>query len=215
MEKNIKEIITLLKNKYGTEPWNWHTQQNPFQILIGTVLSQRTKDINTDKAAKQLFAKYSTPEAIAKAGIKEIEKLIKPSGFYRQKAKRIKEISKIIVEKYNSKTPETIGELLELPGVGRKTANCVLVFGFRKPAIPVDVHVWRLSNRIGLAKTPTPEKTEMELMKVVPKKYWIIINELLVKHGQNICLPRSPKCEECPVNKYCNYYKENIKRYYD
>ena len=207
MEK-LERVLDALEEHYGLEPRNWHTRQDVFEVLIGTVLSQRTKDENTDKAAQALFARYDNPKKLAEADVKSIEKLIRPSGFYKVKAKRIKEISKIILQKYRSKVPKKMEELLSLPGVGRKTAGCVLVYGFGiAESIPVDTHVHRISNRLGIVKTKTPEQTEKELMRIVPKKEWININQLLVVHGQNICRPISPKCNVCPVNKYCSYYK--------
>lgn len=203
---DIEKIIYLLEKQHGRKAWNWHTQTK-FHVLIGTLLSQRTRDMNTDKAAKHLFSKFPTAEKLSKASTKEIEELIKPSGFYKVKAERIKEIAKKISQKYGGKVPEDMEELVKLPGVGRKTANCVLVYGFGKPAIPVDTHVHRITNRLGLVKTKKPEETEMELMKVIPKKYWTIINELLVKHGQGICKPVKPLCSCCPLLKHCTYGK--------
>jgi len=198
-------IVKALKKRYN---WERGHSSDPFEVLISTVLSQRTKDANTEKASSALFSRFKTPKQMAKADIRKIEKLIRPSGFYKVKARRIKQISRIIIEKFNGKVPRTMDELLSLPGVGRKTANCVLVFAYRQPAIPVDTHVHRISNRLGLARTKTPEKTETELMKRIPKRYWIDLNELLVTHGQNICLPRRPRCSLCPIVKYCK--KVNI-----
>lgn len=154
-----------------------------------------------------LFSKYSTPEEIAKAPTEEVEKLIKKSGFYHVKASRVREVSRIIHEDYNDTVPEDMAELLSLPGVGRKTANCVLVYGFHKDAIPVDVHVHRISNRIGLVNTGTPDETEEKLMKIVPKKFWLPLNDLFVQFGQTICKPIGPKHEICPIAEYCDYYK--------
>jgi endonuclease-3 len=194
------KIIKTLKRRYD---WKRGHSSDPFRVLISTVLSQRTKDANTEKASSALFSRFKTPKQMAKADIRKIEKLIRASGFYKIKARRIKEISGLIVEKFGGKVPRKMDELLSLPGVGRKTANCVLVFAYRQPAIPVDTHVHRISNRLGLARTKTPERTEVELMKKVPKRYWIDLNELLVTHGQNICLPRKPHCSICPIKKYC------------
>ncbi|MGB9937136.1 MAG: endonuclease III domain-containing protein [Methanobacterium sp.] len=181
---------------------------NPFRVLITTILSQRTRDENTDEAAATLFAVYKTPEEIANAPVEEIEKLIKKAGFFRVKAKRVKEVSRIIHENYEDAVPDDINELLALPGVGRKTANCVLVYGFRKNAIPVDVHVHRISNRLGLVDTKLPEQTELELAKIVPKSYWLDLNEKFVRFGQDICRPINPKHEECIINDLCDLYKE-------
>ena len=145
-----------------------------------------------------------TPEDFAKLDPKVLEKAIYPVGFYANKAKQIVELSKELVEKYNSKVPDEIEELVKFNGVGRKTANLVLSEGFHKPAICVDVHVHRISNRLGYVKTKNPEETEFALRKKLPQKYWIDINSLLVTHGQNICKPINPKCEQCPIKDYCN-----------
>jgi len=206
--KDIAKIIAGVRKKVGKLTIEWHEDLNPFQLLIGTVLSQRTKDVNTDKATSQLFSKFRTPEQLAKADLREIMKLIKPSGFYKTKARYIKKISKIIVEKYNGKIPANRELLMGLPGVGAKTSGIIMVYGFGKPsAIPVDVHVHRISNRIGLVKTKKPEDTEIELMKFVPKKNWIELNELFVLFGQNVCIARNPHCWECPITRYCDYYR--------
>lgn len=202
---DTSRIIQILSKQHPTS--FFLRSKDPFYILISTVLSQRTRDEFTDRAAKQLFKWYKTANQLARAQGKKIEQLIKPSGFYRIKAKRIKAISRELLKNHNGKVPDDIDSLLRLPGVGRKTANCVLVYAFRKAALPVDTHVHRISNLIGWVKTRTPEETEQELMRVIPKKHWIQLNELLVKHGQNICLPRGPKCWVCPIQKHCKHVK--------
>jgi endonuclease-3 len=179
----------------------------PFSILIGTILSARTKDENTAKVVKKLFAKYKSAKELSNAKLKDVEKLIRSIGFYHVKAKRIIDVSKIINSKYKGKVPSSLDELIQLPGVGRKTANCVLVYAYDKPAIPVDVHVHRISNRLGLVDTKTPEDTELELMKKIPKKYWLEINDTFVMYGQNICKPITPQCTVCKIKKRCKYYK--------
>ena len=194
--------ITALQELHEAETGN-------FSILIGTILSARTKDETTAKAVKRLFSKYKTPKALANAKIKDIEKIIKPVGFYHVKSKRIIEVAKIIDSKFKGIVPDDLETLLKLPGVGRKTANCVLVYAFEKPAIPVDIHVHRISNRLGLVETKTPEDTEQELMKKIPKKYWIDINDTFVMYGQNICKPISPMCGVCKIKRNCKYYKLN------
>ena len=178
-----------------------------FSILIGTILSARTKDESTTKVIKVLFSKYKNPKDLAEAKIKEVEKIIKSIGFYHVKSKRIIEVAKIIDKKYKGKVPDDLDSLIQLPGVGRKTANCVLVYAFEKPAIPVDIHVHRISNRLGLVETKNPEETEQELMKKINKKYWIDINDTFVMYGQNICKPISPMCDICKIKKNCRYYK--------
>jgi len=179
----------------------------PFSILIGTILSARTKDESTTKVCKVLFSRYENAKSLANAKVKDIEKIIKSIGFYRVKSKRIIEVAKIIDSQYDGIVPNDLETLVKLPGVGRKTANCVLVYAFEKPAIPVDIHVHRISNRLGLVQTKTPEETEQELMKKIQKKYWIEINDTFVMYGQNICKPISPMCEVCKIKKNCKYYK--------
>ena len=179
----------------------------PFSILIGTILSARTKDESTTKVVKQLFSKYKNSKQLANAKVKDVEKIIKSIGFYHVKSKRIIEVAKIIDSKYKGRVPDNLDELVELPGVGRKTANCVLVYAYEKPAIPVDIHVHRISNRLGLVETKTPEDTEQELMKKIPKKFWIDINDTFVMYGQNICKPISPMCSVCKIKRSCKFYK--------
>ena len=192
--------ITALRDLHNAET-------GPFSILIGTILSARTKDETTTKAVKALFLKYKNPEDLANAKIKDVEKIIRSIGFFHVKSKRIVEVAKIIHQKYKDKVPEDLDTLVQLPGVGRKTANCVLVYAFEKPAIPVDIHVHRISNRLGLVDTKNPEDTEQELMKKIDKKYWIDINDTFVMYGQNICKPISPMCDVCKIKKSCKYYK--------
>jgi len=204
-DNRTEKLLTILAATYGSRPWNWHTTQSPFQVLISTVLSQRTRDEKTDDAAKALFARYPSPETLASAPVEEIAKLIRPVNYYQTKASRIKEISTIVMEKYAGKAPDNHADLTQLPGVGRKTAACVMVYGFGKPALPVDTHVHRISNRIGLIQTQTPTESEKELWKVVPQKYIMSYNELMVKHGQKICRPIGPKCQQCPIARFCAY----------
>ena len=192
--------ITALRDLHDAET-------GPFSILIGTILSARTKDETTTKTVKALFLKYKNPEDLANAKIKDVEKIIRSIGFFHVKSKRIIEVAKIIHKKYKDKVPDDLDTLVQLPGVGRKTANCVLVYAFEKPAIPVDIHVHRISNRLGLVETKNPEDTEQELMKKIDKKYWIEINDTFVMYGQNICKPISPMCNVCKIKKRCKFYK--------
>ncbi len=182
-------------------------ETGPFSILIGTILSARTKDETTTKIVKILFSKYKNSRELANAKIKDVEKIIKSIGFYHVKSKRIIEVAKIIDAKYKGKVPDDLDTLVQLPGVGRKTANCVLVYAYGKPAIPVDIHVHRISNRLGLVDTKHPEETELELMKKIKKKYWLEINDTFVMFGQNICKPITPMCSVCKIKKNCKYYK--------
>jgi endonuclease-3 len=207
---NIALIVEKLTERYpigafpGQNPrGEKRRNKDPYRVLISTILSQRTRDENTHRAVERLFGRFGNAEEIADADEKEIQELIKPSGFYRVKAKRIKEVSKIILEKYNGKVPNDLDALLSLPSVGRKTANCVLVFGFEESAIPVDTHVHRISNRLGLVNTKNVYETEKMLMKAVPKKYWNEINTLFVRFGQDICRPINPKCGECVIKHLC------------
>ena len=193
--------ITALQDLHDAE------DRGPFSILIGTILSARTKDESTSRIVKELFKVYKNSRQLANAKVRDVEKIIKSIGFYHVKAKRIIEVAKIIDSKYKGKVPDNLEKLVELPGVGRKTANCVLVYAYEKPAIPVDIHVHRISNRLGLVQTKTPEDTEFELMKIIPKNLWLDINETFVKYGQNICKPISPMCNVCRIKNSCNYYK--------
>jgi endonuclease-3 len=194
---------TALKNLQIQE------EGDPFKILIGTILSARTRDEITTKVIKSLFSEFKNPDELSKANLKDLKKVIQKIGFYNVKAARIKEVSQKLIENYNGKVPSNLDDLLTLPGVGRKTANCVLVYGFKKPAIPVDIHVHRISNRIGIVNTKKPEETEMVLQKSVEIKHWTRINETFVAYGQNICLPKNPKCKICHLTKICKYYKKN------
>lgn len=210
---DYEEMIKRLKNEFnigafpGKDPDSDTTpDRNPYEVLISTILSQRTKDVNTHKASKALFEKYPEPKDLVEAPIEDVKELIKPAGFYNVKSERIKEAARIVHEEYDDEVPEDIDKLLDLEGVGRKTANCVLVYGFGEPAVPVDTHVHRISNRLGIADTKDPEETEKVLEEEIPKKYWIEINRLMVEFGKNICQPRIPKCEKCPLTEFCDYY---------
>jgi endonuclease-3 len=218
MTLKFGKIISLMQSTLrnnnlvrATALKNLQTQEDgdPYKILIGTILSARTRDETTTNVIKMLFSKFKNPEELSRANLKEIKELIQKIGFYNVKAARIKEVSKILVEKYNSKVPPNLEDLLSFPGVGRKTANCVLVYGFKKPAIPVDVHVHRISNRIGIVNTKKPEDTEIVLQKSIDRKHWIAVNETFVVFGQNICLPIKPKCNVCRLTNLCKYYENN------
>lgn len=205
--EKINKIFSILKKevpKYNVPVIDLIKVQtkDPFKILIATILSARTKDTITYKCAKRLFKKAKNFHELRLLSQKDIEQLIYPVGFYKTKAKHLKELS-YKIKMFNEKIPKNIPDLLKLPGVGRKTANLVLAVAFEKDAICVDTHVHRISNRLGYIKTKTPFDTEMALRKKLPKKYWKMINFYFVALGQNICLPRKPKCGICPINKYC------------
>ena len=176
---------------------------DPYIVLICCILSLRTNDKTTYPASLRMLKLAKTPDEMAKIDTETLGRVIYPVGFYHNKARQIIDLSRKIVEKYNSKVPDTIEELIKFKGVGRKTANLVLTKGFNKPAICVDVHVHRISNRLGYVCTKTPEETEFALRKKLPEKYWIDFNTLLVTHGQNICKPRNPLCDKCSINKFC------------
>lgn len=176
---------------------------DPFAILLGTILSARTKDACTAAAITRLLAVANTPAKLEALDVAEIERLIFPVGFYHVKAQHLKALPAALREKFGGVLPSTVEELCELPGVGRKTANLVVALGFQKPAICVDVHVHRISNRLGLVKTSTPFETEMALRKILPIKYWMVWNSYVVAFGQNRCFPRNPRCAGCPIAKWC------------
>ncbi len=184
--------------------------KDPFKVLITTILSARTKDEVTYLAAKKLFSKIKNIKDLEKISKKDIEKLIYPVGFYTTKAKNLKLLPKILKKEFNNIIPNTVEELIKLPGVGRKTANLVVTIAFDKHAICVDTHVHRIMNRLGYIKTKTPHETEMRLRKKLPKKYWKTINSILVAFGQNTCKPISPFCSKCPVYNECK--RINIKK---
>jgi endonuclease-3 len=178
-------------------------KREPYLVLIGCLLSLRTRDETTAVVAPRLFAAAETPESMVKLTIDQITQLIRPVGFYRAKAHIIRDVSRDLIERFSGEVPATIDELLTLKGVGRKTANLVVTQAFKKPGICVDTHVHRISNRWGFVKTTTPEKTEEALREVLPRRYWIEYNELLVAFGQTLCQPVSPWCSRCPVARYC------------
>ena len=185
-------------------------QRNPFKILIGTILSARTRDENTAKVVADLFRKFRNAKELADADIAEIRAIIRSVGFHNVKARTIKRVSQLIVERFNGDVPNDTEHLLQLPGVGRKTANCVLVYAFNKAAIPVDIHVHRISNRLGLVNTRTPEQTEIDLSLTIHRKHWLKINQTFVMYGQNICTPIRPKCKLCDLKGMCKFYKNVI-----
>lgn len=213
MVAEIKKVMRLLLKQYPecrSEKllWSARKKEEPFRALIGTVLSQRTRDENTRRAAESLFSKYKDVKSLSEAPVSKIAQLIRPSGFYKQKARNIKKICQILMQKYQGRVPKTEVELMALPGVGQKTTDCVLLYGYGKNVVPVDVHVNRVSNRLGWVKTKKPEETKVELEKIIKGEARRTINCLFVRHGQVICQPRRPRCGVCPVAKYCAYYKK-------
>lgn len=203
---NISKVVELLKTQNSPQSeFVRYTEKNadPFVVLISCILSLRTKDETTYPATMRMLELGKTPADFLKISQENLEKAIYPVGFYKNKAKQILDIAKILVEKYNNKVPKSIEELVKFKGVGRKTANLTLAKGHKIPAICVDVHVHRICNRIGYVKTKTPDETEMVLRQILPKEFWLDFNTLLVTHGQNICRPVKPKCEKCKLNEIC------------
>jgi endonuclease III len=203
LEKDLKKYEIPLANQIQIKT------KDPFFVLIGTILSSRTKDTTTSKICNRLFTKVKSFNDLKKINLKKLEDLLYGVGFYKQKAKYLKKLPLVIEKDFNNKIPENIEDLIKLPGVGRKTANLVRSLAFNKPAICVDVHVHRIFNRIGLINTNSSLETEMKLREILPKRYWKKTNYLFVKLGQNICRARSPKCYICKIEKYCNYNKKN------
>ena len=204
----INKVFSLLELSHQPTMLEQLQGHTPFQLLVATLLSSRTKDTTTIPLVKKLFQQYKTPEYFSRATIKDLEKALYGIGFYRVKARQVRKLAGIILKEYGGNVPTTFEQLTFLPGVGRKTANCILNYAFQQPAIAVDVHVHRISNRLGWVKTTTPEETEEELKKIVPKQLWSKVNMLLVDHGQRICLPRKPRCGVCPVRKECEFGRE-------
>lgn len=205
---NIDKIVEILQsaNQPRSEFVNlMETFHNPYLVLIACILSLRTNDKTTYPATLRMLELAKTPQEMAKVSEEDLSNAIYPVGFYKNKAKQIIELSKTIVEKLDGKVPDTIENLTKFNGVGRKTANLVLAKGFGIPAICVDVHVHRIFNRIGYVNTKTPDETEFALREKLPQKYWLDINTLMVTHGQNVCKPTKPKCEECPIREYCEF----------
>ena len=201
------KIVAILQDSYkGDLPSVTKVarkNKDPFLVLMGCILSLRTKDEVTDVAAARLFQRVRTPGEMLSLPVKELERLIYPVGFYRTKARTIQGISKMILEQYSGKVPDTMEELLSFKGVGRKTANIVITEGFNKAGIAVDTHVHRISNRLGAVSTRNHNETEDALRNVLPRKYWRVYNMLLVTHGKRTCTPLSPFCGRCPVYTYC------------
>ncbi len=213
---NIGEILSLIETEYNKNRKPIVTkisekQRNPFLILISTILSLRTKDEVTAEASYRLFKIASTPAEMLKLSNVQIEKLIFPVGFYHRKAEHIRQVCKILLDKYNGNVPDNLDDLLALPGVGRKTANLVIVLGYDKYGICVDTHVHRISNRWDYVETKSPEQTEFALREKLPKEYWKIYNDYLVSFGQHLCKPISPLCSTCPIENYCP--KRGVEKY--
>jgi endonuclease-3 len=212
--RDIHTAVRILKKE--VEQWRvpavGRYTRTPFTVLIACILSLRTQDKTTDEASRRLFKLARTPKTMVTLEAATIEKTIYPVGFYKNKAKNILKICELLLSQHQGRVPDEIDELLKFPGVGRKTANLVVTLGYNKPGICVDTHVHRISNRWGYVETKTPEQTEMALREKLPPQYWIMINDLLVSFGQNLCKPISPLCSQCKIRRYCDRVGVTVSR---
>ncbi|MBI2446092.1 endonuclease III [Candidatus Micrarchaeota archaeon] len=195
----LRRLVRVFRNNTAYSG----SEKTPFRILVGTLLSARTRDETVARVAHALFAKFPDAKALAAAPLQDIEATIRPIGFYHAKARYVKGLARKLVAEFDGHVPDTMEALVSLPGVGRKTASCVLNYAFQKPAIAVDVHVHRISNWLKLVKTRTPEQTEDALKQIYPENQWRFVNNAFVLHGQNICLPKHPRCGICVLNELC------------
>lgn len=206
--KDINKILDKLEETYPDAQCELN-YETPFELLIATILSAQCTDVRVNKVTAELFKKYNTPKAFANLTEEEIMEEIRSCGLYKSKAKKIKESSKLICENFGGEVPQTLKELTTLPGVGRKTADVVLSNAFNQDAIAVDTHVFRVTNRIGIVNTTTPEKTEFALMEAIPKKRWSHSHHVFIFHGRRMCKARKPECDVCPIKLECDYYRSN------
>lgn len=212
-KKQAIEIIETMKKMYPDATCSLDFK-TPFQMTIAVMLSAQCTDERVNKTTPYLFEKYGTPEKMAEADIKDLEEIIHPCGFYKNKAKNMKACSQMLVQEFNGIVPQNMEELQKLPGVGRKSANVIILEAFHNPqGIAVDTHAKRISNKMGFSKQTEPEKIEQDLLKVFPKEYYYDVNHLFVWHGRNACDARKPNCVDCDVRKYCDNYKKNFKEY--
>lgn len=207
----IREVIDILMELYPDAKAELN-YSNPFELLIATILSAQCTDVQVNKTTEKLFKELKVPEDYLKLTEEELGEKIRSCGFYKTKSKNILATCRLLIEKFNGEVPDTLEELITLPGVGRKTANVVLSNAFSKPAIAVDTHVFRVSNRIGLADSKNVLDTEKDLMDNIDKKMWSKAHHLLIFHGRRICKARKPLCDKCPLTDYCFYYKEEVNK---
>ncbi|MGL6105172.1 endonuclease III [Romboutsia sp.] len=205
--KNVNKILDILEETYPDAKCELD-YTTPFELLVATILSAQCTDVRVNKVTSELFEKYNTPNQFDNLSEEEISSFIKSCGLYKSKSQKIKQTAHQICRDYEGEVPETMEDLIKLPGVGRKTANVVLSNAFNQDAIAVDTHVFRVANRVGIVKSDTPEKTEFELMKAVPKSRWSHAHHILIFHGRRICKARKPECNNCPIKNDCNYYEE-------
>lgn len=205
-EQQVRDVIRILADTYhgrGSVELG-----DPYKVLVATVISQRTREEQTTAVSERVFARYPDWEALAEADEEDLYQLLDGSQYRETKAPRMIAMAKMVVEKYGGRTPDTVEALLELPGVGRKTANCVLVYAFDIPALCVDIHMHRITNRLGWVHTKTPDSTERALEKVIPRDLWTGVNRLFLQHGRAICTPGVPRCLVCPIRAYCAYGRD-------
>lgn len=210
MNKKNKEVIEILKETYPEAKCELN-HENPLQLLVATILSAQATDKKVNEVTEELFREYETLDDFLRITPEELESHIKVIGLYKSKGKNLMKLFPILLERHGGEVPKTMEELVELPGVGRKTANVVLSTAYRVPAIAVDTHVFRVSNRIGIVSEDTVEKTEKALMRRIDKDLWIDTHHLLIFHGRRLCFARAPQCGACPVNHLCSYYRKNKK----
>lgn len=210
-QERIKQIIELLDEYYEGHEETFLDHENPLQLLVATILSAQCTDERVNQVTKKLFQRYKTAQDYASADIKELERYIYSTGFYRNKAKNIIGAANMLVAEFDGQVPSDIESLIKLPGVGRKTANVIRGNIYKIPSIVVDTHVKRISNRLGFTKSSDPEKIEFELMELIPEDYWIEYNHKIIAHGRNICTARGPKCSKCFMSHLCPYYKKSLK----
>ncbi len=207
-KKDAVKIVEILKEYYPDATCSLDFN-SPFEMMVSVMLAAQCTDERVNKTTPNLFDKYNTPEAMAKVDLKELEEIIHPCGFFKTKAKNLKACSQKLLDEFNGQVPQSMEDLQSLPGVGRKSANVIMLEAFHNPqGIAVDTHAKRISNRMGFSKESEPEKVEQDLLKQIPKEYYYDVNHLLVWHGRKICDARKPKCEECPVKEYCDEYNK-------
>lgn len=205
---NISGIINIIKKQYTARAAS--DKSTPWEVLVFTLLSARTRDEQTEIVFQRLMKKYPTVVALAGAQVSDVEQILKNIGLYKNKSRAVIALAKKVHVEYHDEVPCDMDSLIDLPGVGRKTASCVLVYAFRQPAIAVDTHVHRVTNRLGWVKTKNPQKTEIALRKILPKQYWLDINRIMVQFGRTVCVPRAPRCGICPVRSLCQFPRKTL-----
>ena len=208
-EKDATKIIKILKETYPDAKCSLDFT-TPFELLVAVCLSAQCTDERVNKTTPSIFAKYHTPTDFANADIKELEKLVHPCGFYKNKSKNLKAAGQKILDDFNGKVPDNMDELMSIPGVGRKSANVIMLEAFNSPqGIAVDTHCKRIAIRLGFSRETEPSKIEQDLLKVIPKKYYTDVNHIFIWHGRHTCTSQNPKCDNCPLKTYCNFLKNN------